>query len=124
MEIGVVDTNSEKPIIWLGDYKSEYYQYDSIKIPFRVFDPKNSFNTTITLFKDSTKIGTRTITDTTSFSIWEIVDADLNAINNYSISATRETEALINHNFRVLHAVFLYLYSYINRRSSKLSKHK
>lgn len=90
MEIGVVDTNSEKPIIWLGDYKSEYYQYDSIKIPFRVFDPKNSFNTTITLFKDSTKIGTRTITDTTSFSIWEIVDADLNSQNYYTISCGQE----------------------------------
>ena len=27
------------PIIWLGDYKDEYYSYDTIQIPFRVFDP-------------------------------------------------------------------------------------
>jgi hypothetical protein len=78
MEIGVVDSNSQKPIIWLGDYNAEYYQYDAIKIPFRVYDPNATLSTTVTLFKDSTKIGTRTITDTENFSIWEIVDADLN----------------------------------------------
>jgi hypothetical protein len=63
MEIGIVDSNEEKPVIWLGNYNSEYYQYDSMKIPFRVYDPHTTLNTTITLFKDSTKIGTRTITD-------------------------------------------------------------
>jgi len=78
MEIGVVDPSSSMPIIWLGDYNAEYYQYDSIKIPFRVYDPNATLGTTVTLFKDSTKIGTRTITDSENFSIWEIVDADLN----------------------------------------------
>ena len=90
MEIGVVDTNETKPIIWLGEYRSEYYQYDSIKIPFRVYDPSATLSTTVTLFKDSTKIGTRTITDSENFSIWEIVDADLNFQNYYTISCGQE----------------------------------
>ena len=90
MEIGVVDSNSTLPIIWLGNYNTEYYQYDSIKIPFRVYDPSAMLGTTVTLFKDSTKIGTRTITDTENFSIWEIVDADLNMQNYYTIACGEE----------------------------------
>lgn len=90
MEIGVVDSNSNQPIIWLGDYQSEYYQYDSIKIPFRVYDPAATLSTTVTLYKDSTKIGTRTITDTENFTIWEIVDADLNFQNYYTIACGQD----------------------------------
>lgn len=90
MEIGVVDASQNQPIIWLGQYNSEYYQYDSIKIPFRVYDPTATLSTTVTLFKDSVKIGTRTITDSENFSIWEIVDADLNFQNYYTISCGQE----------------------------------
>ena len=78
MEIAVIDPSSTLPVIWLGDYQKEYYQYDSVKIPFRVFDPEATLSTTVTLFKDSTKMGTREITDTSKFSIWEIINADLN----------------------------------------------
>ena len=90
MEIAVVDSSKTTPIIWLGDYKSEYYQYDSIKIPFRVYDPQATLSTNITLFKDSTKMSSRTITDTENFSIWEIVNADLNMQNYYSISCGQD----------------------------------
>ena len=69
MEIGVVDPEDQKAIIWLGDYQSEYYQYDSIKIPFRVYDPTAVMGTIITLFKDGNKIGTRKITNSSAFSI-------------------------------------------------------
>ena len=31
--------SSYPPIIWLGDYKTEYYTYDTIQIPFFVYDP-------------------------------------------------------------------------------------
>ena len=86
MEIGVVEHGNDKPIIWLGAYQSEYYQYDSIKIPFRVYDPNAVLSTEITLYKDNNKIGTRNITDNTAFSIWEIVDGDLNMMNYYTIS--------------------------------------
>ena len=90
MEIGVVDSSSQLPVIWLGEYNTEYYQYDSVKIPFRVYDPSATLGTTITLFKDSNKIGTRTITDTENFSIWEIVDADLNMQNYYAIACGQD----------------------------------
>ena len=86
MEIAVIDPSSTLPVIWLGDYQKEYYQYDSVKIPFRVFDPEATLSTTVTLFKDSTKMGTREITDTSKFSIWEIINADLNMQNYYSIT--------------------------------------
>ena len=90
MEIGVVDSSNSKPVIWLGKYDSEYYQYDSIRIPFRVYDPVATLGTTVTLFKDSTKIGTRTITDVENFTIWEIVDADLGMQNYYTIACGKE----------------------------------
>ena len=86
MEIAVIDQNSTLPVIWLGEYQKEYYQYDSVKIPFRVYDPNATLVTTVTLFKDSTKMGTREITETSKFSIWEIVNADLNMQNYYSIT--------------------------------------
>jgi len=69
MEIGVVDPESQQAVVWLGDYQEEYYQYDAIKIPFRVYDPTSSMGATITLFKDTNKLGTRTITDTSAFSV-------------------------------------------------------
>lgn len=90
MEIAVVETNNLFPIIWLGDYNTEYYQYDSIKIPFRVYDPSSTSGATIQLFKDNVKIGTRIITDVENFSIWEIVNADLNAQNYYTISCGQD----------------------------------
>lgn len=90
MEIAVVDPNSDLPIIWLGKYNEEYYQYDSIKIPFRVYDPNATLGATITLFKDGVKTGTRIITDNDNFSIWEIVDADLNYQNYYTIACGSE----------------------------------
>ena len=90
MEIAVVDRSSSLPVIWLGNYNNEYYQYDSIKIPYRVYDPANTLSVTVTLFKDNIKIGTRTITDSSQFSIWEIVDADLNMENLYTISCGQD----------------------------------
>ena len=86
MEIAVAEAGNNKAIIWLGDYQSQYYEYDSIKIPFRVYDPTATLGAEITLFKDSNKIGSRTITDQTQFSTWEIVDGSLNEINHYSIT--------------------------------------
>ena len=90
MEIAVVEVGNEKPIIWLGDYKDEYYQYDNIRIPFRVYDPSAVIGTEITLYKDSDKIGNRTITDNTVFSTWEIIDGDLNMRNYYYISCGKD----------------------------------
>ena len=32
----------QKPIIWLGEYKNVYYNYEIIQIPFRVYDPQKA----------------------------------------------------------------------------------
>lgn len=87
MEIAVVNPADERPVIWLGDYAKEYYQYDSIKIPFNVYDPKNSKDTLVRFFKNSTKIKESTVARSTSFSTFEIVNADLNEVNYYYIKA-------------------------------------
>ena len=90
MEIAVKDPDSRLPIIWLGDYQDEYYQYDNIRIPFRVYDPSAVIGTNITLYKDTNKLGERTITDNSTFSIWEIVDGDLGMRNYYSIACGQD----------------------------------
>jgi hypothetical protein len=50
--------SSQKPIIWLGDYKDVYYNYDSIQIPFLVYDPANTTQVTVHLYKNRIEQGT------------------------------------------------------------------
>lgn len=88
-EIGVFEAGNTEPVIWLGKYQSEYYNYDPIKIPFLVYDPANTASARITLKKNGTEIASspRNI-DTTKLDKWnyfEITDADLDMINRYSI---------------------------------------
>ena len=86
-EIAVVESgNGEAPvIIWLGDYKSVYYNYDSIQIPFLIYDPKNTQSATVDLYKDVVKLGDLTITNFKEFSYWEIADAEMDKTNYYRI---------------------------------------
>ena len=90
MEIAIKEVGNMQPIIWLGDYQNEYYQYDSIKIPYLVYDPNNSSSPTVTLYKDSNKINEITLSDLTKFNIWEIVNADLGMRNYYWIACGSE----------------------------------
>ena len=88
-EIGVFEANNETPVIWLGEYQEEYYNYDPIKIPFLVYDPANTASARITLKKNGTEIASspRDI-DTSKLDKWnyfEITDADLDMVNRYSI---------------------------------------
>ena len=78
--------SSQKPIIWLGDYKDVYYNYDSIQIPFLVYDPANTTQVTVHLYKNRIEQGTQTIKVFSAFSYWEIADAELNQQNFYQIS--------------------------------------
>jgi hypothetical protein len=43
-EIATKDTQNgnDLPIIWLGDYQESYYNYDTIQIPFLVYNPTNT----------------------------------------------------------------------------------
>ncbi len=98
-EIAVVKESdaSQKPIIWLGDYQDTYYNYDSIKIPYLVYDPQNTSKTIVHLYKNNKEIGTREISSTTpknndGYYEFEIVDAVMGRINTYQISCG-ETDA-------------------------------
>lgn len=66
------------PIVWLGEYQSEYFTYDSIQIPYLAWDPNSPNEATIYLYKDGIqyKDEERVVTDRSAFSIWEIADAD------------------------------------------------
>ena len=82
-----VDAGEDTPIVWLGDYSKEYYNYDAIKIPYKVYDPKNE-EVTVNFVKGITNLGTRTESSSaTSFSYWQITDATVDIMNTYFIQA-------------------------------------
>ena len=89
-EICVANKNSsEKPIIWLGDYKTEYYTYDTIQIPYFVYDPAHDGEEIdVHFYKNSIEQegSPRKIEPTTEWNLWEIVDADFQRQNKYQIS--------------------------------------
>lgn len=100
-EVAVIQANNQKPIIWLGDYKTTYYNYDVIQIPYRVFDPNNPESAVVHFKKDGRELDNspQEITDSSRFSYFEIADAELDVLNRYSISCgednrmtTREIE--------------------------------
>lgn len=83
------------PIIWLGDYKDEYYSYDTIQIPFRVFDPQAE-NPIVHFKRNNIELSysPQTVTDSKKFAIFEIANPELNIINHYTITCgdgARET---------------------------------
>ena len=88
-EIAVVENNPEaKPVIWIGDYKSVYYTYDTIQIPFLAYDPANTATAKVHLYKNKIEqeSSPREITNFNEFSKWEISDADFDQLNSYQIS--------------------------------------
>lgn len=88
-EIATIDPSNNTPVIWLQNYKSEYYNYEDIQIPFRVYDPAIGDNkTTVHLYKGMNEIASspRDIEDTSSFALFEIIDADFDVQNHYSIT--------------------------------------
>ena len=87
-EIAIKDSNNPKPIIWLGEYKHTYFNYDTIQIPFRVYDKNNPNSATVHFKKNNKELDNspQVITDNTKFSYFEIADAELGVLNRYSIS--------------------------------------
>ena len=96
-EIAVWDGRTQTPIIWLGDYKSQYYSYDVIQIPFRVFDPKNSEQAVVYFKRNNIDLpnSPQTIKDMVNYSYFEIADAELDIINRYSISCGEGDDEVI-----------------------------
>ena len=102
-ELAVVDPTSNMPFVWLGEYKKEYYNYDNISIPFAVYDPRNTIETTVYLKKNGVPIlgserlinlqaQNSTDSKTGGWNLFEITDAEINRINNYSIDFGLENE--------------------------------
>jgi hypothetical protein len=87
-EIAIRESGNLKPIIWLGEYQSNYFNYDIIQIPFRVFDPNSPASATVHFKKDNKELDNspQIITDNTKFSYFEIADAEINVLNRYSIT--------------------------------------
>ena len=105
-EIAVVKPGdaTQKPIIWFGSYKSEYYNYDTIQIPFLVYDPANTTLATVRLYKNRVEQSIREIKDFSKMSYWEIADADLDQMNSYQISCGESDDRRVEReiNFKVV----------------------
>lgn len=90
LEVAIKDGVSVKPIIWLGEYKDKYYNYDDIRIPFLVYDPNAGESTTVYLWKNGlpTSSPEREVpaSQYSQFNMFEITDAELDIMNYYSIS--------------------------------------
>lgn len=87
-EIAVSDGVSTDPIIWLGKYDSLYYNYDSVKIPFKVYNPRTA-TTSVQFFKGITELDSspREVSNTSKdFEILELTDTEVGMLNTYTIS--------------------------------------
>ena len=85
-----VKGNSNNPIIWVNGYKNIYYDYETIQIPFQVYDPMSN-TATVHLYRSNKEINgaPRSITRDAvnpKFELWEITDAQTGAPNTYSIT--------------------------------------
>lgn len=80
--------DSTDPIIWLGDFKEQYYSYDKIQIPYMVYDP-SSPTAEVLFYKGSEILESKTTQikwdDVKGFNIFEITDATVDAQNVYTI---------------------------------------
>ena len=106
-EIAIVEAGNQMPIIWLGDYQDTYYNYDTIQIPFLVYNPANTSKAEVHLYKNDVDINDGepiTITKFDDYYYWQIADAELNRENYYSISCglTYETSAVREVKFKVI----------------------
>ena len=87
VEIAVVDRNNPKPVIWLGEFKSEYKTYDDIQIPYKIYN-NGATEAKVHFYKNNQEIegSPYDIKITNQFEIFEISDAQEEATNYYSIS--------------------------------------
>lgn len=87
-EIAIKKYGNPLPLIWTGDYKAEYYDYETIRIPFKVYDPDIAHSTIpILLYKNGVLLNTREISNNAGWQYWEISDLVLNDSAYYTIEA-------------------------------------
>lgn len=89
-EIAIQDKNSSIPLIWTGSFKTEYYTYETIRIPFKVLDPSNKL-AIVYLYKNGVLLGTRQVTSNSAeWEYWEITNLVLNDSAYYTIKVGTE----------------------------------
>ena len=91
-EIAVVEPGNNTPIIWLDSYKKTYYNYDNIQIYYLVYDPTNTAEATVYLKKNNIEIASSPRTfdnDPLEWQLFEITDAEMGVINNYSLECQK-----------------------------------
>ena len=88
-EIVILDRSSKTPLIWTGDFKTEYYTYETIRIPFRVYDP-NVTTAKVSLYKNGVLLSTREVTDQNEWQYWEITNLSINDSSYYTIKVGTE----------------------------------
>lgn len=85
--------SNQPPIIILKeDYSSKtYYEYDSIRVQYAVYNPANaSTSATVVFLKNGLELMTSTLTNSISeWFTWEITDAELDQNNFYQIQCTQ-----------------------------------
>lgn len=91
-EIACYQPGNKTPIIWTGSYKKSYFNYEKISVPFLVYNP-TSDNSVVHFWKEghelsnSPKIVTYSTETTKRFEMFDIVDADENVENYYTITS-------------------------------------
>ena len=71
-EIPIYEQGNMTPIIWLGTFKSKYYNYETINIPYMVYNPSNVNSVHIIYNRNNSNIGEVNITNMTEYTYWEI----------------------------------------------------
>lgn len=89
-EIAIKDKTSSIPLIWTGNFRTEYYTYETIRIPFKVLDPNNKI-ATVYLYKNGVLLGTRqVVSNNAEWDYWEITNLTLNDSAYYTIKVGTE----------------------------------
>lgn len=103
-EIVIQEPGNKMPLIWVQDFKTEYYTYETIRIPFKVLDPNNN-GAFITLYKNGVQVGTRELdsSQVREWQYWEITNLTVNDSSYYTIKVGTDPYSYSrNFNFTIL----------------------
>lgn len=97
----------EKPLIWIGDLSDKYYEYDTIFVPYRVYDPNvTDGNVHVYLYKNGADVldgGFATVSNNaTTWTYWEISDLSVEENASYTLRVgTGQNEVRRNLTFNI-----------------------
>lgn len=103
-EIVIQDPNNRMPLIWTQDFRTEYYTYETIKIPFKVLDPNNN-GAFVSLYKNGVQVGTRELdsSQVKEWQYWEITNLTVDDSSYYTIKVGTDPYSYSrNFNFTIL----------------------